>query len=53
MLRDNARARHFYEAAGWAPDGVEQPLDLGGYEAIEVRYVVEFRTLGRANVALP
>jgi GNAT superfamily N-acetyltransferase len=37
VLRDNARARRFYERAGFAPDGASHPLDgLGG--VAEIRY---------------
>ncbi len=37
VLRDNARARRFYQRAGFAPDGASHPLDgLGG--VTEVRY---------------
>jgi GNAT superfamily N-acetyltransferase len=44
VLRDNARARRFYELAGWSFDGLEQSIDFGGFEAIEVRYAVQFET---------
>jgi ribosomal protein S18 acetylase RimI-like enzyme len=37
VLRDNARARRFYERAGFAPDGASHALEgLGG--VIEIRY---------------
>jgi RimJ/RimL family protein N-acetyltransferase len=37
VLRDNTRARRFYERAGFAPDGATDVLDrLGG--VTEVRY---------------
>jgi GNAT superfamily N-acetyltransferase len=37
VLEANARARQFYEKAGWAPDGASNVLDgLGG--VVEVRY---------------
>jgi len=36
VLRDNAPARAFYEALGFAPDGKEQFLDALG--AVETRY---------------
>jgi GNAT superfamily N-acetyltransferase len=37
VLEANARARRFYERAGWAPDGASNVLDgLGG--VVEVRY---------------
>jgi ribosomal protein S18 acetylase RimI-like enzyme len=43
VLRDNARARRFYQRAGFAPDGATNVLDrLGGVQ--EVRYR---RALGR------
>jgi len=43
VLRDNTRARRFYQRAGFAPDGATHPLEgLGGVP--EVRYR---RTLGR------
>jgi GNAT superfamily N-acetyltransferase len=38
VLEANARARAFYEAEGWQPDGASQPLDMGGFSVIEVRY---------------
>lgn len=41
VLRDNQRARRFYERFGWSPDGREQVLDdLAG--VIEVRYRIDF-----------
>ena len=37
VLEDNARARRFYERAGFAPDGARHGLpDLGG--VTEIRY---------------
>jgi ribosomal protein S18 acetylase RimI-like enzyme len=37
VLRDNSRARRFYERAGFAPDGADHALDgLGG--VTEIRY---------------
>ena len=44
VLEDNAPARHFYEAMGWAPDGSRQQIDLGGLAATELRYRVSFST---------
>jgi GNAT superfamily N-acetyltransferase len=38
VLEDNARARAFYEASGWRPDGASQPIEIGGFSVIEVRY---------------
>lgn len=43
-FRDNERARRFYEQAGWTFDGSEQAIEIGDFQAIEVRYVVEFKT---------
>jgi ribosomal protein S18 acetylase RimI-like enzyme len=37
VLAGNQRARRFYAAAGFGPDGAEQVLDLGG-PVTEVRY---------------
>jgi ribosomal protein S18 acetylase RimI-like enzyme len=37
VLEDNHRARRFYEACGFQPDGTRQLLDLGG-PVPEVRY---------------
>lgn len=37
VLAANQRARRFYEAAGFGPDGTQQLLDLGG-PVTEVRY---------------
>jgi ribosomal protein S18 acetylase RimI-like enzyme len=38
VLATNERARRFYEAAGWHPDGAEQTQTFGGAELHEVRY---------------
>ncbi|MCZ7416259.1 MULTISPECIES: GNAT family N-acetyltransferase [unclassified Streptomyces] len=38
VLRDNARARRFYEAAGYRPDGAVQAESYEGREVAEVRY---------------
>lgn len=38
VLADNARARRFYEACGWAFDGAEQTYQTGGVVLPEVRY---------------
>ncbi|ORT58359.1 GNAT family N-acetyltransferase [Streptomyces sp. CB03238] len=38
VLRDNARARRFYEKAGFAPDGAEEPWHVAGTTVTEVRY---------------
>ena len=34
----NSRARRFYEAAGWQPDGAAKMIDFGGTEVEEIRY---------------
>ncbi|GAA2511131.1 GNAT family N-acetyltransferase [Streptomyces gobitricini] len=39
VLRDNARARRFYERAGFVPDGVEEPWHVAGVTVAELRYV--------------
>jgi GNAT superfamily N-acetyltransferase len=38
VLEDNARARSFYERAGWSPDGGRKAEDRLGVRAAEVRY---------------
>jgi GNAT superfamily N-acetyltransferase len=42
VLASNARARRFYEAAGWAPDGAEETEERPGVVLREVRYRVTF-----------
>ncbi|MGX1090242.1 ribosomal protein S18 acetylase RimI-like enzyme [Streptomyces albogriseolus] len=39
VLKENARARRFYEAAGFAADGAEEPFEVAGAVVPEVRYV--------------
>lgn len=46
VLKENARARRFYEKAGFRPDGAEEPFDVGGVGVPEVRYT---RSLTRAG----
>ncbi|MFI8089661.1 GNAT family N-acetyltransferase [Streptomyces sp. NPDC086080] len=41
VLRDNVRARRFYERAGFGADGTEEPFEVGGVTVPEVRYVKE------------
>ncbi|MEQ8148147.1 GNAT family N-acetyltransferase [Streptomyces sp. OP7] len=41
VLRDNARARRFYTAAGYTSDGAEEHFQLAGIPVPEVRYVRE------------
>jgi RimJ/RimL family protein N-acetyltransferase len=38
VLEDNARARGFYEAMGWAPDGGRQSIEIAGAPLTEIRY---------------
>src|SRR5215468_9837906 len=38
VLDSNQRARRFYRAAGWSPDGAARPDTIGGAEVSEVRY---------------
>ncbi|MFC8240550.1 GNAT family N-acetyltransferase [Streptomyces chartreusis] len=41
VLKDNARARRFYERAGFHADGAEEPFEVAGVEVPEVRYTRE------------
>lgn len=41
VLRENIRARRFYERAGFRPDGTEEPFDADGVAVPEVRYAAE------------
>ncbi|CAL9634837.1 hypothetical protein SUDANB176_06185 [Streptomyces sp. enrichment culture] len=38
VLKDNIRARRFYECAGFGADGGEEPFEVGGVAVPEVRY---------------
>ncbi|MFF6779659.1 GNAT family N-acetyltransferase [Streptomyces sp. NPDC012510] len=38
VLKENARARRFYEHHGFTPDGAEEPFEVDGVEVPEVRY---------------
>ncbi len=38
VLESNQRARRFYEAAGWVPDGADKTEELSGALMHEVRY---------------
>ncbi|MFC7303275.1 GNAT family N-acetyltransferase [Streptomyces monticola] len=38
VLKGNSRARRFYELAGFAPDGAEEPFEVEGVPVPEVRY---------------
>ncbi|MFJ9712982.1 GNAT family N-acetyltransferase [Streptomyces sp. NPDC101234] len=39
VLKGNARARRFYEIAGFRADGAEEPYEVDGVPVPEVRYV--------------
>ena len=39
VLVDNDRARRFYEAAGWRPDGAEKDAVVAGVPVREIRYL--------------
>jgi GNAT superfamily N-acetyltransferase len=41
VLRENERARRFYAAAGWTPDGAEKVEERPGVRLAEVRYSAE------------
>ncbi|MGW7547688.1 N-acetyltransferase family protein [Streptomyces sp. NPDC054770] len=43
VLKGNARARRFYEIAGFTADGAEEPYEVDGVAVPEVRYVRELR----------
>ncbi|MEV6996714.1 GNAT family N-acetyltransferase [Streptomyces sp. NPDC093982] len=43
VLKDNDRARRFYERAGFRPDGAEEPFEVDGVEVPEVRYARALR----------
>ncbi|MDT0566795.1 GNAT family N-acetyltransferase [Streptomyces sp. DSM 3412] len=38
VLKENARARRFYERHGFTPDGAVEPFEVDGVEVPEVRY---------------
>jgi ribosomal protein S18 acetylase RimI-like enzyme len=38
VVRENARARHFYERNGWVADGAEQEAEFGDATVVELRY---------------
>jgi len=42
VLRDNQRARRFYELGGWRADGVEQRMVIGSDAVTAVRYLKGF-----------
>lgn len=50
VLKENARVRRFYEKAGFAPDGTEEPFDVDGVAVPEVRYARELTATQRGQV---
>ncbi|MFD5099006.1 GNAT family N-acetyltransferase [Streptomyces albidochromogenes] len=50
VLTRNARARRFYERAGFVTDGAEAPFDVLGTTVPETRYA---RRLSAADAAAP
>ncbi|MGI5366349.1 N-acetyltransferase family protein [Streptomyces iakyrus] len=38
VLKENDRARRFYERAGFRADGAEEPFEVDGVAVVEVRY---------------
>ncbi|MBO0511222.1 GNAT family N-acetyltransferase [Streptomyces beijiangensis] len=50
VLKENARARRFYEKAGFAADGAEEPFEVDGVLVPEVRYS---RPLSATDAAAP
>lgn len=46
VLRDNADARHFYEAQGWSTTGEEMVEERDGYAIPETRYAISFDSEG-------
>ncbi|HXT91170.1 MAG TPA: GNAT family N-acetyltransferase [Trebonia sp.] len=49
VLRDNARARRFYERAGYAPDGDTKEDDFAGAPVAEVRYRITVAEASRGR----
>jgi ribosomal protein S18 acetylase RimI-like enzyme len=47
VLETNGRARRFYEAAGWSPDGATKIDTRRGFDLHELRYTIEL-TAGSA-----
>jgi GNAT superfamily N-acetyltransferase len=43
VVRDNARARRFYERAGWTPDGGRREEPVLGAPVAQVRYATDLR----------
>ncbi|MPY60071.1 GNAT family N-acetyltransferase [Streptomyces spongiae] len=47
VLKENTRARRFYEGHGFTPDGAEEPFEVDGVMVPEVRYVRALRDAAR------
>ena len=46
VLEDNARARRFYDLAGWRADGARRQHPLADFEVSEVRYQIDLAGRG-------
>ncbi|MFF8942891.1 GNAT family N-acetyltransferase [Streptomyces sp. NPDC014864] len=46
VLKENTRARRFYERAGFCPDGAEGSFEVDGVAVPEVRYARSLTTVG-------
>jgi ribosomal protein S18 acetylase RimI-like enzyme len=51
VLRDNVRARRFYERTGWLPDGFHKDAVVGGLPVTEVRYRMSLAPAGTQGAA--
>ncbi|MEU9339409.1 GNAT family N-acetyltransferase [Streptomyces sp. NPDC048290] len=43
VVEGNTRARHFYERAGFTPDGTREPYEVAGSQVPELRYTRTLR----------
>jgi GNAT superfamily N-acetyltransferase len=53
VLASNARARRFYEAAGWQLDGATKTEDLRGFPLVEVQYRIALQSSSREPCRSP
>ncbi len=53
VLESNARARHFYAATGWHPDGMSKVDEERGFPLTEVRYRRRIAGDGDRTTAIP
>jgi len=51
VLKENTRARRFYERAGFDADGTEEPFEVDGVPVPEVRYVKGLSVQGRSGAS--